>query len=1375
MATIYELQQRADALRKKTETDSISPEEVGGLHADTLSFMAELVRNKSALGIRKAYVSRAAMEADVSPEGTDGLPLRFGQLVIIYDASDRNAADNGLTFAWQAPGWLEIGRLYPNELTDGVLEKLRGEPSAVTDNVRNPYTYLGSFKTWTEVQAELDKLHNTGGENGTGESDETKIGEFRALFDGRNLLVRNWVQNWATGVFTQTVEGSIKWNGETMEQSLQTNTYERIYNGGSGWGIWQTASSSAAAVLGYKNAESVEYLPDNPAEEEKSVGWLIGGNLYVYVESGGDIKDGKYKNMGAFRGPQGRQGASAYELAWANGYRGTVEEWLNSLKGKDGKNGLDGVSLGEVALVQELSDDEGSEGKVISQKAVTQKVNELADDAESTRRLINTYRGKVVPVTVTSNMRYTGDVGEKPATVSGVGYCCTTVAKGDNLYVRFNPYSSTEVNGWIKYLDAEGMIVVVDFTTGTFTDGLQRVPLEFPDNATQAVISSHSQASDLVIFEGDGMLDALETEEKNTIVGAINSALADTAALRDMTLHTETVTVTKDDFDMELDTGSFNIIIREDANNDFAGLYGSGFRWSGWYDAEGLATFRLTCGSNGGNGQFKPFCFFDKDWKVVYTDQFKGNYQNATDKEVQIPSGAKWLIFNVLKSTLENDGFKAVLTWNLDRKRIAGNSDSLASLDVAAAVRDENTDTYEYGLGWRYGYMTVDQGRMMYEPCAVNGTLRHFYARLPTQTGDYKDLYLCLYQRRPYNDTDTQYVMLQRDRRRLCGYENLTVTEEGQTFVDTDCDIEVRKGDLFALCWLKTNGSFGKLLFPYPSTNYNYDIGISAGNNMGYDIHPVRMVRDMRAGAFKATIEYHKDLNGIIESLSDESEKTGEHGIAIAQMQEEISSLNEKVQNVGAIDDSTVSPNKSYSSQKIEERIAEIQTASADVQVVNAEGDSATDAISQQRATLSLRERLKMYTNVASMTADATLVKGMTCQTLGYYDAEDGGAGMYVIKDGELSENGGSVIELANGLYACLIFDVGHINVLQWGWSKNPAEPTLRDITQTLNNIMTFMRTNKQQGRTAPSIIYIPKGMYYLSEAVGLGDNIRIEGQSGSAYNATPANSVSMIYTNFPGAVFTGTRFYLTRLTFYGKYRSSSPENDTMIAQSPKEISWCAISGYDYVCDGLVSVAEMCHCVAWMMYKGVVRSKINDAFIHHNLLTGSCWNNVQNCPTTCITLSACAAGNISDNYIDFWTYGIRGSVQMVNMVIKGNTIDYCAVGIHVEGCEGCVIADNNFYHINKATTNGSGVVTSYPQDNAWRTTDWCCINVGSTTKSLTVMGNIAVGSDVFMQGTYVLGELYAYGNLLRGIAAGKRYSEANLTTPVCHVDNADDV
>ena len=42
MESIYKLQQRADALRRKNLVESISPEEVGGLHADTLAYMSDM-------------------------------------------------------------------------------------------------------------------------------------------------------------------------------------------------------------------------------------------------------------------------------------------------------------------------------------------------------------------------------------------------------------------------------------------------------------------------------------------------------------------------------------------------------------------------------------------------------------------------------------------------------------------------------------------------------------------------------------------------------------------------------------------------------------------------------------------------------------------------------------------------------------------------------------------------------------------------------------------------------------------------------------------------------------------------------------------------------------------------------------------------------------------------------------------------------------------------------------------------------------------------------------------------------------------------------------------------------------------------------------
>ena len=45
---------------------------------------------------------------------------------------------------------------------------------------------------------------------------------------------------------------------------------------------------------------------------------------------------------GAIKGKDGADGKSAYEIAKANGFEGTETEWLESLKGADGKNGANG-------------------------------------------------------------------------------------------------------------------------------------------------------------------------------------------------------------------------------------------------------------------------------------------------------------------------------------------------------------------------------------------------------------------------------------------------------------------------------------------------------------------------------------------------------------------------------------------------------------------------------------------------------------------------------------------------------------------------------------------------------------------------------------------------------------------------------------------------------------------------------------------------------------------------------------------------------------------------------------------------------------------------------------------------------------------------
>ena len=111
MTTITELQARARALSSRTETDSITPEEVGGLQRDSIDYMAELERSGKSLGIRKVYASVDEMEAaGTSPVGEDGKALKYGQLASIYHAGNAGT-ENGNIYAFQNPGWLLVGNI----------------------------------------------------------------------------------------------------------------------------------------------------------------------------------------------------------------------------------------------------------------------------------------------------------------------------------------------------------------------------------------------------------------------------------------------------------------------------------------------------------------------------------------------------------------------------------------------------------------------------------------------------------------------------------------------------------------------------------------------------------------------------------------------------------------------------------------------------------------------------------------------------------------------------------------------------------------------------------------------------------------------------------------------------------------------------------------------------------------------------------------------------------------------------------------------------------------------------------------------------------------------------------------------------------------
>lgn len=151
MKTIYELQQEAIRLRQVKEVASISPEETFGLHADTLAYLADMEQNAEGLGIHKVYKSFAAMNEDSSaPVGTNGKPLRFGQLVAIYDKDNQSQAENGNIYAFQKgaeAGWLLMGNL--NSI---------GEVNDKLSDLENRFVVLGE-KEYNSINKKEDKIY----------------------------------------------------------------------------------------------------------------------------------------------------------------------------------------------------------------------------------------------------------------------------------------------------------------------------------------------------------------------------------------------------------------------------------------------------------------------------------------------------------------------------------------------------------------------------------------------------------------------------------------------------------------------------------------------------------------------------------------------------------------------------------------------------------------------------------------------------------------------------------------------------------------------------------------------------------------------------------------------------------------------------------------------------------------------------------------------------------------------------------------------------------------------------------------------------------------------------------------------------------------
>ena len=172
MISLIDIKNRADQLSAKTEAGSITPEEVGALIADLALYTQSSERDGSTLGIRKVYPTLEAMQADTTPIGDSGKPLRRGNLVAIYSEERAQSDPNsGLVSMWTGSGWTSIARIGTAMRHDyTAIEQRLGRVEDAFASKETLKTALEGIKS--DVQNVLDTAVRTINEKGT-EIDES--------------------------------------------------------------------------------------------------------------------------------------------------------------------------------------------------------------------------------------------------------------------------------------------------------------------------------------------------------------------------------------------------------------------------------------------------------------------------------------------------------------------------------------------------------------------------------------------------------------------------------------------------------------------------------------------------------------------------------------------------------------------------------------------------------------------------------------------------------------------------------------------------------------------------------------------------------------------------------------------------------------------------------------------------------------------------------------------------------------------------------------------------------------------------------------------------------------------------------------------------
>ena len=172
--------------------------------------------------------------------------------------------------------------------------------------------------------------------------------------------------------------------------------------------------------------------------------------------------------LNSLKGAAGVNGKSAFEIAVENGFEGTEEEWLESLHGKDGADGKNGKSAYDTAVEQGFKGNEKEWLESLQGKDGT--------------------AGKSV-FDVAKELGFEGTEEEWLASLKGA--TGDTGATGEAGADGYTPYIGENGNWWINETDT-GVPASVPNMTGKGTDGLH----------FQAVIRSGVAGYEVVSYDG---------------------------------------------------------------------------------------------------------------------------------------------------------------------------------------------------------------------------------------------------------------------------------------------------------------------------------------------------------------------------------------------------------------------------------------------------------------------------------------------------------------------------------------------------------------------------------------------------------------------------------------------------------------------------------------------------------------------------------------------------------------------------------------------------------------------------------------------------------------------------------------------------------